>query len=66
VRAPAGIGRDARRDQRAQHDPGRAAADRHQERFDQSRAAPSLTDIIAMTAATPRTTPSTLNDVRSL
>ena len=31
-----------------------------------SRAAPSLTDIIAMTAATPRTTPSTLSEVRSL
>ena len=31
-----------------------------------SRAAPSLTDIIAMTAATPSTTPSTLSDVRSL
>jgi hypothetical protein len=31
-----------------------------------SRRAPSLTDIIAITAATPSTTPRTLNDVRSL
>ena len=31
-----------------------------------SRRAPSLTDIMAMTAATPSTTPSTLSDVRSL
>jgi hypothetical protein len=31
-----------------------------------SRRAPSLTDIMAITAATPSTTPSTLSDVRSL